>query len=85
MFNFFSEIKKGLKDNEIFGEYNLISISGKILYVEGHRGLTFISKELIAFKVKNGRINIEGKNLSLSELTDNVLKISGEIKNIEAI
>ena len=84
MFNFFSEIKKNIKNNEILGEYNLINISGQVLYVEGHKGITFISKEVISFKVKNGRINVEGKNLNLSELADSVLKIVGEIQKIEA-
>lgn len=84
MFNFFSEIKKSLKNSELLGDYNLINISGQILYVEGHQGVTIISKELIGFKVKNKRINVEGTNLNLVELNDTVLKISGEIQKIEA-
>ncbi len=84
MFNFFDEIKKNFKSIEPLNSYNLVNISGKILYVEGHKGLTTLSKEMIAFKVKNGRIVVEGKNLILNELTENTMKIVGEIVKVEA-
>ncbi len=84
MFNFFDEIKKNVKSIEPLNSYNLVNISGKILYVEGHKGLTTLSKEIIAFKVKNGRIVVEGKNLILNELTENTMKIVGEIVKVEA-
>lgn len=85
MFNFFSEIKKCLKYKSISDSYNLINISGTILYVEGHLGLTLISKEKICFKVKNGRVSVEGENLNLVELADDTLKIFGKIKKTEAV
>lgn len=84
MFNFFDEIKKNFKSIEPLNSYNLVNISGKILYVEGHKGLTTLSKEMIAFKVKNGHIVVEGKNLILNELTENTMKIVGEIVKVEA-
>ena len=39
MFNFFDEIKD-IKNISIVEKYNLVNISGQILYVEGHLGLT---------------------------------------------
>ena len=36
------------------------------------------------FKVKDGRITIQGKDMILAELSENTLKISGIIKIIEA-
>lgn len=83
MFNFFSEIKKDVKD--LKNCYNLINLSGQVLYVEGHLGLTLISSTTICFKVKNGRVLVEGKDLMLSELSENTLKISGEIKKTEEL
>lgn len=85
MFNFFDEIKKNVKgyDPQLLSSYHLVNISGHILYVEGHLGLTTLSKELVAFKVKRGRIVVEGKNLVLAELTENTLKIVGEIGKVE--
>ena len=83
MFNFFDEIKKSLPLGEQeLGEYNLVNISGKILYVEGHKGLVSLSLDKIAFKLKKSVMEVEGENLSLQELTDCTLKIVGKIKKI---
>ena len=58
MFNFFDEIKK--KGNgELFKGFNIVNISGKMLYVEGHLGLMVINNNEICFKVKSGRILVE--------------------------
>ena len=84
MFNFFNEIKNSIRKGSISEKYNIINLSGQIVYVEGHKGVTLLSREVIAFKVKEGRINIYGKDLILSELTDDTLKISGKIDRIEA-
>lgn len=82
MFNFFDEIKKK-GDKGILNEFNLVNMSGKMLYVEGHLGLTVMTEEMIAFKIKNGRIVVEGANLFLSELTDNTMVIKGKIVKTE--
>lgn len=84
MFNFFNEVKQGVKDFQFTGGYNLVNISGKVVYVEGHKGIVTISKELMIFKVKDGRITIQGKDMILAELSENTLKISGIIKIVEA-
>ena len=80
MFNFFGEVKKhtGVKVDE----FHIINISNKLLYVEGHKGLVILSEELVAFKVKNGSVEVEGEDLYLKELTENTLKISGDIKRL---
>ncbi len=87
MFNFFEEIKKGIGsiDPNLINSYNLINISGKILYVEGHTGLTMLSKEMITFKVKKGRVIVEGKDLKMQELTENTMKIVGQISKVEVV
>lgn len=84
MFNFFNEIKNSAKKIKVSGRYNLVNISGELVYVEGHKGITLLSSDVVSFKVKDGRINIYGKNLVLSELADDTLKISGQIDKIEA-
>ncbi len=81
MFNFFDEIKNNLV---VVEKYNLVNISGQILYVEGHLGLTNLSKENISFRVKGGRIVVEGENMLLAELSENTMKIVGNIKKVEA-
>ena len=82
MFNFFDEIKKK-SDGSMLNDFNLVNISGKILYVEGHLGLTVMTAESIAFKIKGGRIVIEGENLFLSELSENTMLIKGKIIKME--
>lgn len=83
MFNFFNEIKNSVKKFKVTERYNIINISGQVVYVEGHKGITLLSGDVIAFKINDGRINIYGKNLSLSELADDTLKVSGMIDKIE--
>ncbi len=85
MFNFLDEIKNNLKkiDQKYINNYNIINLSGKLLYVEGHCGLTVLTKTMVAFKIKKGRIIVEGDNLFLSELTSNTIKIEENIKKVE--
>ena len=85
MFNFFDELKKIIKKEKIIEKYNIVNMSGKILYVEGHTGICQLSREIISFKFKGGVIIVEGKDLILNELMDKTLKITGEIKKIEAV
>lgn len=85
MFNFFNELKKTLKDEKLTDRYNIVNMSGRILYVEGHTGICQLSKDAISFKFKGGVIIVEGNGLVLSELMDKTLKITGEIKKVEAI
>ncbi len=85
MFNFFNELKKTLKNEKLTDKYNIVNMSGRILYVEGHTGICQLSKEAISFKFKGGVIIVEGRDLVLSELMDKTLKITGEIKKVEAI
>lgn len=87
MFNFLNEIKENLKNPENYGfeSFNIINISGKILYAEGHLGLITLSKEIVSFKVKKSVIMVEGKGLILSELNENTIKICGEIKKVEQV
>lgn len=87
MFNFFNEVKDNIKNpkNLDLNGYNIINISGHLLYVEGHMGLVTLSKELISFRVKKAVIMVEGKDMILSELSDNTIKICGQIKKVEQV
>lgn len=87
MFNFFDEIKKVASklEGEELCSYNIVNISGRILYVEGHLGLTQLSKEVITFKVKKGRVIVEGEEMTLAELSDTTMKIIGKIKKFEVV
>lgn len=87
MFNFFDEIKKTGKNvkQKIFDEFNIVNLSGKLLYVEGVTTLLKLSKEIISFKVKNSIIFVEGSELIVDELSQNTIKISGKINKVEQV
>ena len=84
MFNFFDELKKNMQKLEKLENFNLINLSNKIIYVEGHRGLVTLSKDIVAFKIKGGRVVVEGQDLFLVELSENTIKISGVIQKVES-
>ncbi len=85
MFNFFDEIKNKATnfDHNLLNDYNIINLSGKLLYVEGHQGVTILNTEMVAFKIKKGRVVVEGSDLILNELTDNTLLLQGKINKVE--
>lgn len=82
MFNFFSEIKKELKLPTFEGGYNLVNVDGRVVYVEGHRGLVSLADEKVMFKVKDKIITVTGKELKLKILSSVTLSITGEIESI---
>ncbi len=85
MFNFFEEIacdyglETGLGNN-----FNLVNMSNKMIYVEGHKGIVSISTETISFRIKKGVISIVGTKLFIKRITKTTLTICGEIKQIES-
>ncbi len=83
MFNFFDELKKKSTNSELLSNFNVVNMSGRLMYVEGHQGLTVLSTQMIAFKVKKGRFVVEGEELKLSELTENTMIIQGKIVKAE--
>ena len=87
MFNFFNELKSNIKSvkDEAFKNYNLINVSGNLLYVEGHMGLVSLSKENISFRVRGATIVVDGEDMRLLEMTENTLKIIGKIKKVETL
>jgi len=87
MFNFFDEIKNKVKTTkeDFFDNFNIVNLSGKIIYVEGHTGLVLLSKEKIFFKVKRGQVSVEGKDLKMPEISENTLLISGQVERVESV
>ena len=81
MFNFFDELRKKAPSSELLGNFNIVNMSGKLVYIEGHQGVTILTSEMIAFKIKKGRVVVE--DLKLAELTDNTMTINGTIKKME--
>ena len=86
MFNFFEELALdfGL-ENSLVNAFNLINMSNKLVYVEGHMGVVLISDEVISFRVKKAVASVYGQNLQLKRITKTTLVISGIIKKIESV
>ncbi len=86
MFNFFESLKKEFSlPKNFFGNFNIVLISNKFLYVEGHKGLLKLSTENITFKVKGAVIIVQGTELYIKELTANTIVVGGKINNFEVI
>ena len=87
MFNFFDEIKNkvGSMKEDVFDNFDIVNLSGKVVYVEGHMGLVQLSKEKIVFKVKKGQISVEGRELKIPEISENTLYICGQIDRVERV
>lgn len=85
MFNFFDEIKKNLKGEKAnaLNSFNIVNLSGKVLYVEGHKGLLALSKEMISFKVAGAIIFVDGQDMILEEMSENTIKIVGKISVVQ--
>lgn len=83
MFKFFSELKKELKLPDIQDEYQFVNLSGKLLYVEGQKGISLLSDTLIVFKTKRKTISVSGKNLKLKDVSVLTLSVVGDIEAIE--
>ena len=83
MFNFFDEIKQGIKNVKAINEYNIVNVSGRIVYVEGHKGLALLSPQKMNLRLKKGYVSIVGNELVLRELYDQCIKITGKIEKIE--
>lgn len=83
MFNFFIELKKHFKlDNQI-SSYQMINMSNRFIYLEGHKGILNFTDNMINIKVKSGVLVIKGKDLFLSEISCDTISIKGEINCIE--
>lgn len=78
---FLDEIGKitKLPYDEIFNEYKITNIGGKILHVQNFLKLQSFSKELIVLKIKKNEINIAGSNLKISQLSSKSIYVSGNI------
>ena len=85
MFNFFNELigDYGLEISHA-NKFNLINLSNKLIYIEGHQGVISIAQNIVTVRVKKGVIVISGNNLKIRQITSNTLSVSGEIKSIES-
>lgn len=84
MINFLVEMQQKFKlpFGEDFGQFKIIYIDSGA-YIEGHRGIDFLSSEQISFKLKKGRISFFGNDLVIKQLEVDCAAVSGRIMKIE--
>ena len=85
MFNFFNELISdyGL-ETSLLNSFNIVNMSNKLVYIEGHKGVISISKENISIRVKKGVLCVVGKNLQIKRISYTTVVVIGEIKEIES-
>ncbi|MCT4544078.1 MAG: sporulation protein YqfC [Vallitalea sp.] len=67
----------------VLGE-SIITLTGKReMLIENYKGIVEYDEEKIKIKTKNGLIELEGNNFLITYLTDEEIKISGQIKKIK--
>lgn len=86
MFNFFSELKNKYGElKEKINPYQIVMMGDFLMYVEGELSLMTLSKENIVFKVKGAVIIVSGINLTIKDITQNTLTITGKINAWEKV
>lgn len=72
--------------SEIVLDVPYIQLSGdKELVVENYRGIISYEEKSVKINTSGKIIKIEGENLLLSHITEELISVSGEIKKVEFI
>ena len=69
----------------VAGLFHLEMLGNRQLLVEGHGGILAYSQECIDIHVKGGVLRVRGAKLALRAMTDDVLRIAGEIGAVEMV
>ena len=84
------KILKALTGSGIPGEVLLdvpyITMSGNFsCYIENHIGIISYDDGCIKINTKNAIIKINGEDLCLSGITDEIISVTGKIRNVEFV
>lgn len=74
----FNKVREYIKDDE----FKLIIFEDRI-YATNYDEIISLEDERISLKIKNKRIIVKGKNLTLHKLLEKEILISGLVSNIE--
>lgn len=72
-----------LPEDVILGIPNVEILGQSEMRIENYRGLMEYTEQLVRVQTKIGQIRIEGKRLQVDYYTNNDMKITGNIQNIE--
>lgn len=69
---------------EIISDIPKILITGNYtLSIENHNGIAFYSANHIIINYKNGRLNIEGCNININLINNEIIVLNGYIENVK--
>ena len=69
---------------EILSNVQKIVLTGNgMVFIEGFSGIRELLDERIVVKVKNGLVGIFGKDLCVSEITEEYIELKGVVKSVE--
>ena len=63
-------------------EYRYINIGGKMVYIEGQKGIVALTKDEIAFKVNKKTCTIKGSDLYIKYYDNNTAVVCGGIVSV---
>ena len=81
MFDFFVDLFGEIKKDAFRYQVDC----GKKIVVQGYKSVLVSNEEKIVLKLKNGELNIIGKNLKIVEFGTNTFVATGTIKSIETV
>ena len=68
--------------NEVFADFKIIFLGGKVIEVLNYIKILTYSKDLIILKVKNNEVAIEGKDLQIKEMCKKDIIVVGLISKV---
>ena len=63
-------------------EYRYTNIGGKMIYLEGQRGIITLTNDEISFKLKNKTFTIKGADLFIKYYDNNTALVYGSIVSV---
>ena len=84
MFNFFDSLKnENLFIPDGINSFNVVFVDGKLLYIEGHKGILKLQNDIIVLKVRKAVLTIKGQDMFLKDLKKDSVTIKGNILSVD--
>ena len=68
--------------DSVFSSYRCLNLSGRAVYVQGHKGFVTFDASRAVFRVEKKRLCVSGENLHIKHLSQTDAVITGEIVSV---
>ena len=65
-----------------FSTFRYVNMGGGALYVQGHKGIVSFDAGKVVLRVPKARLEVQGNNLKIKQLSNDDIVISGEIASV---